>query len=125
MINSSKRIAVYIDGSNFYFFIKKTFNFKVDIDKFCRKLIKSDKLIKINYYISPVNRITNPEMYAEQQRFFAVLNKIEKINIILGRLEKRKRDGRIFYVEKANDVNLALDLVLDAQKNIYDKAYLI
>ena len=33
--------------------------------------------------------------------------------------------GEIFYVEKASDVNLALDLALDAQKEIYDDAYLI
>ena len=28
-------------------------------------------------------------------------------------------------MEKATDVNLALDLVLDAQANLYEKAYLI
>ena len=47
------------------------------------------------------------------------------MSIILGRLEKRKRDRETYHVEKANDVNLALDLVLDVQSNIYDKAYLI
>ena len=31
-------------------------------------------------------------------------------------LEKRRRDGEIYYVEKASDVNLALDLALDAEK---------
>jgi len=64
-------------------------------------------------------------MYAEQQSFFDKLRKTNKLKIIFGRLEKRKRDGEIYYVEKATDVNLALDLVLDAQADIYDKAYLI
>ncbi len=40
-------------------------------------------------------------------------------------MEKRKRDGKVFYVEKASDVNLALDLALDAEKGIYNEAYLI
>ena len=64
-------------------------------------------------------------MYVEQQRFLEKLRKIKNLKIIFGRLEKRKRDRKIYYVEKASDVNLALDLVLDAEKGIYNEAYLI
>jgi len=124
MINS-KRVAIYIDGSNFYFSVKKKFNCKIDIEKFCEKLAGENNLVKINYYISPIQQLTNPEMYAEQQRFFRKLKKIDKLKIVFGRLEKRKRDGEIYYIEKASDINLALDLVLDAQRDIYDKAFLI
>ena len=120
-----KKIAIYIDGSNFYFSIKKSFNVKINIEKFCKKLIGKNELIKINYYISPIEQFSNPNMYAEQQSFFEKLKKIEKLKIIFGRLEKRKRDGEMYYVEKANDVNLALDLVLDAQKDRYDEAYVL
>ena len=123
--SKNKRIIIYIDGSNFYFSIRKKFNVKVDIDKFCQKIVGNNELIKINYYIAPLNQKTHPKQYLEQQKFFDGLKKIDKLNIILGRLEKRKRDGEIFYVEKASDVNLALDLALDAQKEIYDEAYLI
>ena len=31
----------------------------------------------------------------------------------------------VYYVEKATDINLALDLVLDAQKGYYDRAFII
>jgi len=31
----------------------------------------------------------------------------------------------VYYVEKATDINLALDLVLDAQKGHYDRAFII
>jgi len=124
MGSKDKKIAIYIDGSNFYFSIKNTFNCKVDIEKFCKKIVENNKLVKINYYIAPVGE-SNPEMYSEQQRFFEKLKKINRLNIIFGRLEKHKKDGKSFYVEKASDVNLALDLVLDAQEGIYDKAYLI
>ena len=120
-----KRVVIYIDGSNFYFSIKKRFNCKIDIEQFCKKLSGDNNLIKIKYYISPVEQFNNLEMYAKQQSFFDKLRKIENLEIIFGRLEKRKRDGKVYYVEKATDVNLALDLVLDAQANIYDKAYLI
>ena len=123
--SKNKKVAIYIDGSNFYFSIKKTFHCRINIEKFCKKLIDNRDLVKINYYIAPIEQFSNPEMYAEQQSFFEKLKKINKLNIIFGRLEKRKRDGEIYYIEKASDVNLALDLLLDAQKKIYDEAYLI
>jgi uncharacterized LabA/DUF88 family protein len=123
--SSKKKIVIYIEGSNFYFSIKNKFNVKINIDKFCQKIVEDNELIKINYYIAPLNQKTHPKQYLEQQKFFDGLKKIDKLNIILGRLEKRKREGDIFYVEKASDINLALDLVLDAGKGVYDEAYLI
>jgi uncharacterized LabA/DUF88 family protein len=120
-----KKIVIYIDGSNFYFSIKKRFNAKIDLEKFCKKLIGENSLVNIKYYIAPVERLSNPEMYANQQKFFEKLKKIDKFKIILGRLEKRKKDGEEYFVEKATDVNLALDLVLDAQANEFDEAFLI
>lgn len=119
------KIAIYIDGSNLYFSIKKTFNCKVDIEKLCRKIVGNNELVKINFYIAPIEQFSNPKMYAKQQSFFEKLKKIEKLSIIFGRLEKRKKDGKIYYVEKASDVNLALDLALDAEREMYDEAYLI
>ena len=120
-----KKVAIYLDGSNFYFSVKKKFNCKIDIGKFCKKLAGKNDLVKINYYTAPIEQTSNPEMYAEQQSFFDKIREIKNLNIVFGRLEKRKRDGEIYFVEKATDVNLALDLVLDAQSNYYDEAYLI
>jgi|SRR3989344_6608043 len=120
-----KRIAIYIDGSNFYFSVKKKFNCKIDIEKFCKKLTSENNLVKINYYISPVEQFSNPEMFISQQKFLEKLKKINNLKIIFGRLERRKQNGNIYYVEKATDVNLTLDLVLDAQANEFDEAFLI
>ena len=126
-LDSSKKekVVIYVDGSNLYFSIKKTFDHKIDLEKFCKKLIMSNELVKINYYIAPVEQFSNPEMYAQQQSFLERIKRIDKLNIIFGRLEKRKKDGETYYVEKASDVNLALDLALDAQKGEYDKALLV
>ncbi len=124
-MDSRENIAIYIDGSNFYFSTKKAFDCKIDIEKFCKKLVGEDNLVKINYYISPVVQSSDPKIYAEQQSFFYKLTKIDKLKIIFGRLEKHKKDGKFFYIEKATDINLALNLVLDAFDNIYDKAFII
>ncbi|GEM_PF-707966 len=127
MENNSKkmRVSIYIDGSNLYFSAKNAFNCKIDIEKLCKKIVGKNELIKINYYISPIEQFSNPKMYAEQQSFFEKIRKIDKLKIIFGRLEKRSKCKKIYYVEKASDVNLALDLALDAQKGEYDEAYLI
>ncbi len=124
MDSNKKKAVIYIDGSNFYFSTKNTFHCKINIEKFCKKIVGVNDLIQINYYIAPVGE-SNPEMYAEQQKFFEKLKEINELKIIFGRLEKHKKDGKTFYVEKATDVNLALDIVLDAQADVYDEAYLI
>ena len=123
--NSQEKIAIYIDGSNLYFSVKKTFNCKIDLRRFCEKLVGKSNLVKINYYIAPVEQFNNPEMYAQQQSFLERIREIDKLTIIFGRLEKRKRNGKDYYIEKATDVNLALDLALNAQKGDYDKAFLV
>jgi uncharacterized LabA/DUF88 family protein len=120
-----KKVSIYIDGSNLYFSAKNKFNSKLDIKKLCDKLSSNYELVDIKYYIAPIQQSSNEEMYAQQQSFFDKLREIPKLKIIFGRLEKRKREGKVYYVEKATDVNLALDLVLDAQRNLYDKAFLI
>ncbi|MBU0906610.1 MAG: NYN domain-containing protein [Nanoarchaeota archaeon] len=120
-----KRIAIYIDGSNFYFSLKKKFTTKIDVEKFCKKLAGENDLVKINYYIASVDSERNPKLFAIQQRFIAKLRSIKNLNIVFGRLEKRKQDGNVYFVEKATDVNLALDLVLDAQANLYDEAFIV
>ena len=125
MNSSKKKTIVYIDGSNFYFSTKKTFNKKIDIGKFCKKLTDEYELIQIKYYISPVPQKDNPKMYAEQQSFFEKIKKIEKLKITFGRLEKHKKDGKTFYVEKATDITIAQDLIFDAIDNNYDKAFLV
>ena len=125
MDSKKKRCAVYIDGSNFYFSIKKAFNCKIDIEKFCRKISSNSDLSKINYYISPVIQSSNERMYAQQQSFFEKIKKIEGMSIIFGRLEKHKKDGETFYVEKATDVNIAKDMIFDALDNVYDTAFLV
>ncbi len=124
-LKSANRVVIYIDGSNFYFSVKNTFKCKIDIEKFCKKLAGNNKVMKIKYYIAPVDQTSNLQGYVDQQKFFDILKKIDKLEIVFGRLEKRKKGNFLYYVEKASDINLALDLVLDAQKDFYDTAYLV
>ena len=76
-----KRVAIFIDGNNFYFSLKKlygknknliTFNF----EKLCKFLANKREIVGIFYYNAPLNITKNLEKYKSQQRFFEKIKKI-------------------------------------------------
>ena len=120
---ADSRIMVFIDGSNFYYSLKKSFSTsKIDFQRFINFLSNDYNLVNILYYNAPLNSKDNAEEYKKQQRFFEYLKKIPKLNIYLGRLEKRPNNHK---TEKGVDVKLAIDLLINAYNNNYDIAILI
>jgi uncharacterized LabA/DUF88 family protein len=109
---------IYIDGPNFFFSSINAFGASLDIISFCNKLAPN---AKIYYYVSPLNQNENPQGYKKQQKFFEFLHAQPNITLRLGRLEKRGSQ----YIEKATDVNLAVDMVLHAAENQYEHAFLV
>ena len=90
-----KRVAIFIDGNNFYFGLKKIYpndtkfiNF--NFEKFCSFLTAENKLVAIFYYNAPLDRTKDLEKYQNQQRFFEKLKKIPKLNLVLCKLLKRR-----------------------------------
>ncbi len=119
----TKKIMIFIDGSNFYHSLQSNFHkTNMDFEHFCNFLIKEDLLVKIFYYNSPVYQSDNPEAYKKQQSFFAYLNKVKRLELFLGRLEKRDNNHK---AEKGVDVKLAIDMLSNAYNNNYDVAILI
>ncbi len=117
-----KKVMVFIDGSNYYNSLKKSFHLtKVDIKKFVDFLVEDNNLVNIYYYSAPLNQIKFPEKYKKQQKYFAKLQNVKRLKLTLGRLEPR--DGTM--VEKGVDVNLAVDMVSCAYNNKFDVAILV
>ena len=115
------KVAIFIDGSNFYHSLINSFgNAKIDLEKFC-KIISDNKLTKIYYYTSPVSKSDNPNVYKSQQKFLSRIQKIPKLILFLGRLEKHGNTR----IEKGVDVKLATDLISNAINNKYDMAILV
>lgn len=123
------RIAVFIDGSNFYsklkeLKIKHTSQF--DYNAFLLSLTKGKKPTYIGYYVGQVRKEkNNPKselLYSHQQKLFAHLKtNIANIQIIRGHIQNYNG----IYKEKGVDVRLALDLYALAIGNKYSKAILI
>jgi uncharacterized LabA/DUF88 family protein len=128
-LNKVERVAVYIDGSNFYGYLKdKEINFprgvKFDFKTFVDFLIGKRKCVSKRYYTGVFRNIDRTEksqrLVYGQQKFFVNLEK-DGFKIKRGRIMPT---GGI-YKEKGTDVKIAVDLILGAIDNIYDIAILI
>lgn len=145
-----ERVAIFIDGSNFYHGLKNHIgNTKVDFAKFSKLLCGDRGLIRTYYYNAPVNQEAFPDTYKDQQRFFDSLKTVPYFELKLGRLEKRTIKANrqelieifgekiakliidkwgetiVTYVEKGVDIDLATDMLRLAYNNAYDTAIIV
>ena len=128
-MQNPERIAIFIDGSNFYHSVKDSFNAhdnQVDFRKLIEFLRKDNLLIGVYYYNAPLDRGYNEEIYWKQQKFFDELRKIPGFHVILCNMRKTKKpDGKFEFAVKGDDVYLATDMVSFAYENTYDTAILV
>lgn len=123
------KVAVFIDGSNFYGKLKELnikHTSKFDFIGFAQNLTKGKSLTYIGYYVGQVRKekgnAKSELLYANQQKLFAHLQKtIPQIKIIRGHIQNYNG----IYKEKGVDVRIALDLFRLAIENQYDKAVLL
>jgi uncharacterized LabA/DUF88 family protein len=114
-----KRVAVFIDGSNFYNGLRDNIGrMDVDFHRFGRKLseMAEGELLRIYYYNARVDPDFDPDNYEKQQRFITHLAHTPHLTLRLGKLVyyqvRGEESGRKHYaVEKGLDVKLAIDLV--------------
>lgn len=127
MVNKKKEcIVIFIDGSNFYHSSKKlNVVDKVNFQKLINELVRDRELIKVFYYNAPLNLGVNPKIYWKQQKFFNVLRNIPKVEVILCKQRKIKRNGKFEYEVKGDDTHLVSDLVGEAYENLYDTAIIV
>lgn len=121
---------IFIDGNNFYNGIKALINdnsislLKFDYTKFGEFLCKENTCVEIRYYIGAITRSNDKkseEMYANQQRLIALLQK-HNVSVTLGTIIRHP--DKTFH-EKGVDVRIAVEMIRLARLNKYDKAILI
>lgn len=126
---TQEKIAVYIDGSNFYKYLKdKQINLsrgvKFDYKKFVDFLVNDRQLVYKGYYTGiarNVDKTKKSEVIVRgQQKFLAM---IVNDGFTVRRSRIMYDSGKIR--EKGTDVNIAVDLVVDAIENTYDTAILV
>ncbi|MEK6933281.1 MAG: NYN domain-containing protein [Nanoarchaeota archaeon] len=127
-----KRVAVFIDGNNFYFGLRKLYgknrslkNF--DFQRFAQFLAGKDKVTAIYYYNALLDIEHNPEKYKSQKEFFEKLKQIPNFHLVLCKLLKRNITGtnKFYYIIKEDDINMAVDMVENACDDHFDVAALV
>ncbi|MFH1425292.1 MAG: NYN domain-containing protein [archaeon] len=127
-----KKIAVFIDGNNFYFGLRKLYgtnkslkNF--DFQAFADFLAGEGKVVGIYYYNAQLDREFNPKKFQSQKEFFSSLRKIPNFNLVLCKLLKRNITGtnKHYYIIKEDDIHMAVDMVDGSADNSFDVAVLV
>jgi len=129
MNKEQKRVAIYIDGSNFYYKLRESEIFNItyfDYQGLAKWLAGDRKIISKRYYVGVVRAGEKDKkgqsLRRNQVRLFNHLSsKIQ--NFIIKRGYLMKNDG--VYHEKGVDVKIAVDLLVGAYENMYDTAILI
>lgn len=124
-----KRVAIFIDGSNFYFKMRSLdianlsrFSYR----RFGEWLARDGKIVFAGYYIGVVRAKPNDDKAQKLQRgqvnlFNFLQSKEQHFTVRRGYL--MNNDG--VYHEKGVDVQLAVDLLVGAYENQYDAAIVI
>ena len=144
-----EKVAIFIDGSNFYHALKDRYSrVQIKFDALASALtnrLSNRKLVRVYYYNAAYDQVTQPDAYKRQQRFFSFLRRTPYLSLVLGRLEQRPIDWgnlddekrreveklleislpKYTVVEKGVDVQLAVDMVQLAVSNTYDVAILV
>lgn len=122
---SDDRVMIFIDGSNLYHSLSNIFG-RSDLDfvRFCEKLLRGRRLIRIYYYNAPVDQAKEPERYRHQQKFFHSMRRTPQLELRLGRLIYRGWPQVPPY-EKGIDVKLATDMIVHSFRDNYDTAILV
>ena len=129
---------IYVDGFNLYYGALKNTPFRwLDIAKLCRIMLPRDTINQIKYFTALVNpRPTDPDQLTRQQTYLRALQTIPNLEIIFGHFlshevlmplapPKHGFEKVIKTEEKGSDVNLALHLLSDGYKNVYDGAVVV
>lgn len=121
-----EKVAIFIDGSNLYHSLKSLDIDEINFDKLVQKLKGNRQIVSVFYYNAPLDINYNTKKYWKQQRFFDKLRKLPLFQVILCKMRKIRRNGKVIgYEVKGDDVYLTVDLISGAYENLYDVAIVV
>ena len=133
---TGNRAVIFIDGSNLYGSLAQSFHrTDIDVGKLITKLVGNRTLVKAYYYNAPVSAPEDSPASQAQQSFFRRLTWIPFLERRDGKLRQRRVQYRCehcgqkgsftTHVQKGVDTHIAVDLVTQAIRDIYDLAVLV
>ena len=131
-----QRVIVYVDGFNLYFGLKSKGWRRylwLDLQRLALGLLKAGQsLVAVKYFTSNVlPEPSDPDKPRRQRTYLEALQTLPTLSIYRGYFLPKTRTcdrcGQVTrsYEEKMTDVNLAIELLSDAQENAFDTAIVI
>ncbi len=128
-----ERVVAYIDGFNLYFGLKsKDWRryYWLDLQKMVQNLLKPNQVLDYTKYFTA--RISGPpDKQKRQTTYIEALETLPNFQTFYGKYQNIPRACRrcdymeAVPIEKMTDVNIAVELLSDAFRDVYDAAYLI
>ncbi|MDO8508312.1 MAG: NYN domain-containing protein [Nanoarchaeota archaeon] len=128
MEKKKERVAIFIDGRNFYHSTKRLERkgFEISLEKLVSDLVGSRELVTVYYYNALLDKEYDLRRYEEHNKYLDSLRKIPKFKVVLCDWRKIiEKNGNVRYDIKGDDVYLAHDLLIGAFDNLYDIAIII
>lgn len=133
MADGLNKVITYLDGFNLYNGLcDKGWRryLWLDIQALSSNLLQfNQELIRVKYFTADITH--NPSKQGRQSIYLDALSTLSLVEIIKGKFLKVPFDCHLcnrtglVYKEKMTDVNIALELLLDAQRDKFDTAILI
>ncbi len=133
-VEEKKRSIVYVDGFNFYYgALKGGPNKWLNLERFFCRLRQGDQIQRIRYFTARITGSHAPN----QEEYLLALTTLPLVDIILGKFKRKQiacnvpacpnPGRRIFSTqeEKRTDVNIAIWMLHDAQRNLCDRLVLV
>ena len=131
-----QRVAVYIDGFNLYYGLRSKGwrrYYWLDLRRLSATLLRSNqRLVLIRYFTAPVlPRADRPGQRERQRKYLEALATLPDLHIHQGYFLPQTRactvcgSSQSTYEEKMTDVNIAVELLGDAQDDLFDTAVII
>lgn len=127
------KVAIFIDGGYLSKVLNDSFGSpKIDFSKLSNYLAGGQSILRTYYYNCMPYKSQTPTKgelarYTGMQKFIDALQRLDRYEVRLGKLEYRgrKQDGAPIFQQKRVDILLGCDLVLLAAKQRIEKAILI
>lgn len=127
------KVAIFIDGAYLSKVLKESFSSpQIDFSQFSIYLANGEPILRTYYYNCMPYKSSTPTSgekarYDNMQRFISSLERLDRYEVKLGKLEYRgrKSDGTPIFQQKRVDILLGCDLVLLSAKQRIEKAILI
>lgn len=128
------RVAAYVDGFNLYFGLKESYGRKylwLDLQALAGSLLRHGQtLAHVTYFTARVRGDADSQQ-RQSDYLDALASHCSKVSVVDGRFQQKRRQCRqcgtswTVFEEKETDVHIAVSLVEDGVRDLYDSALLI